>query len=67
MARRELFISRSSAYLMAIKLGRRLGLSSQQIVSGSRAYPVYRRGECVGWEAWIPQSNGARPIREGEV
>jgi hypothetical protein len=65
--RRELFISRTSAYLMAIKLGRRLGLSSQQIASGSRAYPVYKRGECVGWEAWIPQSNGARPIREGEI
>jgi hypothetical protein len=51
---RAVFISRNSAHFALIKEGRKRGLPDTMIAGRGRTFPVHRRGQMIGWEAWIP-------------
>lgn len=62
-----IFLSRTAALMGVIKAGRAKGVSDQVIQKHGRSYPVYKRGELVGYQAWYPVSNTAdvrQPVME---
>lgn len=62
--RKAVFISRTGALLAGLKEARREGFKNEVIIQRVRHYPVYKRGQLVGYEAWVPHGTGARPILE---
>jgi hypothetical protein len=51
---RAVFLSRTAALTACITAARKLGVDDETIALRSAAYPVYRRGEMKGFEAWYP-------------
>lgn len=64
MQERAIFISRTRAYQEAEAAARKAGYTQEEASSKCRVYPVYRRGEMRGFEAWFPHGTGARPVLE---
>jgi hypothetical protein len=54
MAERAIFINRTCAHYALIKEGRQRGLPDTMIASRGRTYPIHKRGQMIGWEAWVP-------------
>ena len=51
---RAVFISRTGAYLAAGAAAAKRGISDEIANLHCRAYPVFKRGQLMGWEAWFP-------------
>ena len=66
MNEKAIFLSRTAAHLAAIEHGRKAGVDDEIIAKRSAAFPVIRRGEMKGFEAWFPISaTGPRqPVME---
>ena len=50
-----IFLSRTGAHQALIREGRRFGVSDEDIAKRGRAVPVSKRGEHLGWAAFLPQ------------
>ena len=60
--KREIYLSRTGAYLALAEKGRRKGLTSEFVNVFGRVNPEFKRGALQGWSAWLEGS----PILEGE-
>lgn len=49
------FLSRASAHQALIREGRRFGVSDEDIAKRGRAVAVSKRGEHLGYAAFLPQ------------
>ena len=64
--RKELFLSRLSALKACVENCKGMGVPETTIIKRSRAVPVYRRGELVGYHAFVPvNATVVAPIMEG--
>jgi hypothetical protein len=59
MSEKALFISRTSALMGVIREGRKAGVKDEVIQKHGHAHPVYRRGELIGWNGYVPVNNTA--------
>lgn len=66
MNEKAIFLSRTAALSAAIEHGRKAGVDDEIIAKRSAAFPVFRRGELQGYEAWFPISVGGprQPVME---
>lgn len=60
---RAIFISRTGALLAAQRWGRKRGLDDEFINLRTQVYSVFKRGQMIGWEAWLDRS----PVLEDYV
>lgn len=49
-----IFLSRTAAHQALIREGRKHGVSDQEIAKRGRAIHVTKRGESLGWAAFLP-------------
>jgi hypothetical protein len=62
---RALFISRTAAQKAAEKAAREAGRPEREVMFRCKAYPRYRLGELIGYEAWFPASHQHnKPVME---
>ena len=59
MSEPAVFLSRTSALMGVIKVAREKGVKDEVIQKHGRAYPLYKRGDLVGYQGWYPASNKA--------
>lgn len=67
---KAIFLSRTAAHLAIIRVGRSLGIPDEEIAMKGKAHAAYRRGELIGWEAWLPKISGYggySPILENDM
>ena len=66
--RSELFVSKRAALTYCVKLARAVGTPDGVILARSKAKPVYKRGNLLGYIGLYPLPNGLmETVKEGIV
>lgn len=64
MVKRAIYISRMGALSACIEDCRKRGIEEETIAKRSATFPAYRRGEMIGFEAWVPINNDGGIARQ---